>query len=210
MQPPAFLLGRTVSLGPVDPSDAPLYARWVNDGRVRPFLNRPFPVTVDDERRRVESLVGATDAVGFSIRLRQDHALIGRTAIRSIHPVNRSAVFTVFIGPPEHWSRGLGKEATALTTVYAMDVLNLHRLELEVFAYNDRALRCYENLGFIREGARRQAKYHDGAYHDAILMAVTQPDWQAGLRERLREYLDPAAPEELWAATTKSYPRSPK
>ncbi len=190
MQPATFLLGRKVALGPVDPDDAPLYAAWVNDPRVRPYLNRPWPVTLEEERGRIAGLIGAAGAVGFSVRVREDMRLIGRSAIRGIHPVNRSGVFTIFIGEPEFWSRGFGKEATALTTAYAMDFLNLNRLELEVFAYNERALRCYEGLGFTREGVRREAKFHDGAYHDAIQMAVLRRDWKGALRDRLRAYLD--------------------
>jgi RimJ/RimL family protein N-acetyltransferase len=198
MQPPYFIVGRTILLGPVDGADAPLYAQWVNDPRVRPYLNRPWPASIEDERRRVESLIGATDAVGFAVRLKEDRRLIGRTAIRGIHHVNRSGVFTIFIGEPEFWSRGYGKEATALTTLYAFDVLNLNRLELEVFAYNDRAVRCYEKLGFHREGARREAKYHEGSYHDAILMSVLSSELGGGLRESLRAYLDASAPAEAW------------
>jgi RimJ/RimL family protein N-acetyltransferase len=194
MQPADFLTGRRISLGPVDADDTPVYSRWVNDPRVRMYLNRPWPVSVEDERQRVLSLIGAPDAVGFSIRLREDNRLVGRSAIRGIHHVNRSGVFTIFIGEPEFWSRGYGTEATALTTTYAMDLLNLNRLELEVFAYNERAVRCYERLGFQREGTRRDAKFHDGEYHDAITMSILAREWKGSLRDRLRAYLDtPAA-----------------
>ena len=204
MQPPSFLAGTKVSLGPVDSADTPLYARWVNDPSVRPFLNRPFPVSMDDERRRVESLIGAADAVGFSVRVKETSRLIGRAAIRGIHPVNRSGVFTIFIGEPEFRSQGYGREATALSAIYAMDILNLNRLELEVFAYNSRAVRTYEALGFAREGVRREAKFHDGEYHDAILMAILAREWRAGLRERLRaSYLEAPAAEWPVAASSK-------
>jgi diamine N-acetyltransferase len=203
MQPVSFLNGRRVALGPVDPNDAPSYAKWVNDPRVRPYLNRPWPASIEDERQRVQSLIGAPDAVGFSIRAREDHRLIGRSAIRGIHHVNRSGVFTIFIGEPEFWSRGFGTEATALTTIYAMDLLNLNRIELEVFAYNGRALRCYEGLGFQREGARRDAKYHEGEYHDAVIMSILARDWRGALRERLRTYLETPAADLSASVTSK-------
>ncbi|MBI3448700.1 MAG: GNAT family N-acetyltransferase [Acidobacteria bacterium] len=197
MQPAVFIRGRKVTLGPVDPADAEQYSVWVNDPRVRVYLNRPYPQTVEEERRRVEGLIGATDAIGFSIRLREDGRLIGRSAIRGIHSVNRSGVFTIFLGDPATWSGGLGTEATALTMAYALDVLNLNRLELEVFAFNERAVRAYERLGFVREGVRREAKFHDGGFHDAIVMAIVSGDWRAGLRDRVRAYAD--TPAEGWA-----------
>jgi RimJ/RimL family protein N-acetyltransferase len=84
--------------------------------------------------------------------------------------------------------------------MYALDVLNLHRLELEVFAYNGRAVRTYEKLGFRREGTRREAKFHDGAYHDAILMAIVAGDWTGDLRDRVRAYAD--LPVDGWPAVS--------
>ena len=62
-------------------------------------------------------------------------------------------------------------------------------MELEVFSYNDRALRCYEGLGFTREGVRREARYHDGTYHDALQMSILATEWNAGLRARFRKYM---------------------
>jgi RimJ/RimL family protein N-acetyltransferase len=189
--------GRNVVLGPLDPADLPTFTRWINDPSLRPFLNRPWPTNMEDERRRMETLIAAQDAVGFSIRLRENGTLIGRSAIWNIHRVNRSGLLTIFIGEEPVRSKGLGREATALTTVYAMDLLNLNRLELEVFAYNDRAIRCYEGLGFQREGSRREVKFHEGAYHDAIMMAILARDWRGPARDRFRQYLDhsPAAAE---------------
>jgi RimJ/RimL family protein N-acetyltransferase len=195
VKPASSLHGRVVTLGPLDPGDSPTFARWVNDPALRPFLNRPWRISEEEERRRVETLIHAEDALGFAVRLREDRSLIGRASIWNIHKVNRCGLFTIFIGEPARWSRGHGKEATALTAVYAMDVLKLNRLELEVFAYNERALRCYESLGFRREGVRREARFHEGRYHDAIQMAILAREWSGGLKERFRGYLDPSGVE---------------
>ncbi len=168
------------------------YARWVNDPDVQPFLNRPWPISLQEEEQRLRALIAAEDAVGFAVRLREGARLIGRSAIWNIHRVNRSGLFTIFIGEPEMRSKGLGKEATALTTIYAMEKLRLNRLELEVFSYNERALRAYSGLGFQREGVRREARFHDGAWHDAIQMSILAREWRGDLRDRFLGYLDGA------------------
>ena len=59
---------------------------------------------------------------------------------------------------------------------FALGDLDLHRLELEVYAFNDRARHVYESLGFVEEGVRRDALWQDGAFHDAILMSVLSTD----------------------------------
>jgi RimJ/RimL family protein N-acetyltransferase len=56
--------------------------------------------------------------------------------------------------------------------------LNLHRVELEVFAYNPRAIRCYEKAGFRQEGARRESHYHEGRYHDSYRMVILREEFE--------------------------------
>jgi RimJ/RimL family protein N-acetyltransferase len=192
VQPLFIVPGRQLYLSPLDPGDAADCARWVNSEQLRPYLNRPWEITEEDERQRIETLVSSPNAVGFALRMNDTDQLIGRSAIWNIHKVNMSCLFTIFLGETEMQSRGLGSEATALTTIYAMDELKLHRIELESFVYNERALRCYEKLGFRREGVRREAKYHDGKFHDAVQMSILADEWQDGLRAKHREHLDPA------------------
>ena len=69
--------------------------------------------------------------------------------------------------------RGLGSEAVSLTLAHAF-AAGLHRVELEVYAFNPRAIAVYERAGFAREGVRRDALRWDGADHDAIPMAALE------------------------------------
>jgi len=190
MQPSEPVIGRRVLLGPIDVGEVVSYARWVNDPEVQRFLNRPWPISLQEEEHRIRTLVAAEDAVGFAVRLRESGTLIGRSSIWNIHRVNRNGLFTIFIGELDMRSKGLGREATALTTIYAMETLGLNRLELEVFAYNDRALRTYEGLGFRQEGTRREVRYHDGAWHDAIQMSILAREWRGELRDRFLSFMD--------------------
>ena len=70
--------------------------------------------------------------------------------------------------------RGLGTEAVALLTAYGFDVLALQRITLEVFAFNPRARRVYEKVGFVHETTEVGALTFDGQSIDAHLMAITR------------------------------------
>jgi RimJ/RimL family protein N-acetyltransferase len=72
--------------------------------------------------------------------------------------------------------RGLGSEATRLVIDYAFDTLGLHRIGLEVYAFNSRARHVYERAGFAYEGTRRDALLWDGVWFDAIEMAILATD----------------------------------
>lgn len=77
---------------------------------------------------------------------------------------------------PHAVGRGYGTEATRAVVDHGFAVLGLHRIELEVYAFNPRAQRVYENCGFVVEGRRRDALCWEGTWYDAITMAVLETD----------------------------------
>jgi GNAT superfamily N-acetyltransferase len=83
------------------------------------------------------------------------------------------------IGEHDAWGHGYGSEATRLMVDHAFGALGLHRVALLVFAFNERAIRAYQRVGFVVEGRARQAIWRDGQWWDEIHMSVLEPDWRA-------------------------------
>lgn len=75
--------------------------------------------------------------------------------------------------------RGIGPEAIALMLAYLFDEVGLHRVGLEVYAFNPRAQRSYEKAGFVVEGRLPEALLWDGERVDTILMGLLRADWRA-------------------------------
>ncbi len=46
-----------------------------------------------------------------------------------------------------------------------------------MIAFNPRALRVYERVGFVIEGRRREAFTFDGVRYDDIIMSILRPEW---------------------------------
>lgn len=67
--------------------------------------------------------------------------------------------------------RGVGRALMERLLDIADNWLGLVRLELEVFADNERARRLYERLGFVEEGRKRKAVFCGGQYLDELVMA---------------------------------------
>ena len=57
--------------------------------------------------------------------------------------------------------------------------MNLNRVELQVFDDNERGIRCYEKIGFVREGVQRQFRYREGRYVDSIMMSILREEYEA-------------------------------
>jgi len=61
---------------------------------------------------------------------------------------------------------------------YAFDELNLHKVQLTVFGYNERAAAVYRKVGFHQEGAMREFLRRDGQRYDMIMMGILEREWR--------------------------------
>lgn len=101
---------------------------------------------------------------------------VGEAVLNDWNPANRSCNFRIAIGPRGR-DRGLGTDATRLIVGYGFESLGLHRIELEVYAFNPRARRVYEKAGFVAEGVLRDKLCWDGEWIDATVMSILAPEW---------------------------------
>jgi len=60
---------------------------------------------------------------------------------------------------------------------YAFEVLNLHKVSLEVFSFNPRAERVYVKSGFILEGVRREDFRFEEDYFDTKIYGILKSDY---------------------------------
>ncbi|UCC33512.1 MAG: GNAT family N-acetyltransferase [Candidatus Bathyarchaeota archaeon] len=116
-------------------------------------------------------------AYHFAIETIKDNKLIGGTGLFSVDWTSRSAMMGISIYNPECWGKGYGRESIDLVLSFAFQNLNLNRVELDTFEFNERARRCYLKAGFKEVGRRRKARFVDGQYHDAIIMDILKDEW---------------------------------
>ena len=103
--------------------------------------------------------------------------LIGNCSLFRIDPVHRCATLGIVIGDKQQWSKGYGTEATRILVDVGIRTLNLNRIDLDVHEFNERGLRCYEKIGFVKEGEFREAVYADGLYYNTIRMGMLRDEW---------------------------------
>ncbi len=97
---------------------------------------------------------------------------IGNVQLLQIHPVHRSAEFSILIGEAGCRGKGLGTMATERCLQHAFEDLHLHRIWLQVRADNQPALKLYHRVGFVEEGRLRQAAFKQGQYVDLLSMGL--------------------------------------
>lgn len=173
--------GEKVQLAAVQREYLPKYVEWLNDWEIAQFLNPgiPVPFNLEDETDWFENRRKSKESFVFAILTLDENKLIGNCGLHNIDFKNRKAVFGIFIGDKNYWSQGYGTDATKTMLRFAFEELGLNLVELEVYAFNPRAIRCYEKAGFRRSGTHRQGLYRNGKFHDEYLMSILREEWDA-------------------------------
>ncbi|MGW3649044.1 GNAT family N-acetyltransferase [Streptomyces sp. NPDC000878] len=171
------LTGEKTVLRPFTEADAEVIAEIVGDPEVIRFTFEPgTEITME----RLRSWYGSrTDRLDLAVTDRVTGELVGEVVLYEWDRAGRSCTFRTLLGPRGR-GRGLGTEATRLIVAYGFERLGLHRIELEAWGYNHRALRVYEKVGFVVEGVRREVQLRDGEWADAVLMAMLDHEWAGG------------------------------
>jgi len=176
----AFAEGSLVLLRPLERTDLnERYLSWLNDPEVTRYTETgTFPTTAEDLDNYYRSITGSRNDVMLAIEEKTSGKHVGNVKLGPIHWVHRVATFGILIGEKELWGKGVGVEATRLMVEYGFQKLNLHRIDLGVFAEHEAAVRCYEKVGFKVEGRMREDLFHAGEYKDRIWMGLLRSEYQ--------------------------------
>jgi RimJ/RimL family protein N-acetyltransferase len=77
---------------------------------------------------------------------------------------------------PDFRGQRLADEAARLFQRHLIADLGYHRLQLEIYGFNDRAQRHAERAGFVREGVRRKAYWRNGEWVDGVIYGLVEED----------------------------------
>jgi RimJ/RimL family protein N-acetyltransferase len=174
--------GEHVRLAAIEPEkDAGLLAAWQRDSEYARLLNSD-PVRLWSAGQTREWLEkqqegDSFEGVNFMIRTLDEDKAIGFVELDGISFHNGNSWVGIGIGEREYWDKGLGTEVMQIIARYAFDELGLHRLSLNVFGYNSRAIRVYEKAGYKIEGRVAEAVHRGGKRWDIIFMGLLREDW---------------------------------
>ena len=77
---------------------------------------------------------------------------------------------------PDYRGRGLADDAARLFQRHLLLDLDFHRLQLEIYGFNERAIEHAERSGFVREGVKRKAYWRHGEWVDCVLFGLVRED----------------------------------
>lgn len=183
MPGPVFLRGDGVTLHPVEEEDYDFFQRNGNHPDVRPGFGGGSPSSAEDIAERVEGMTESDDSETFLVCTEATDA----DDVDSVERVGEAFLFDLYeqrgsveIGywiAPEHQGTGYATAAAELLVDYCFAERRLNKVNARVLAFNDGSQAVLENVGFEREGCRREDYYVDGEYADSDLYGLLREEW---------------------------------
>ncbi len=168
-----MIAGEHVILRAFEREDAERCYRWMNDPSIVRTLKSRYPIAFSGEAEWLErAMIPSATERHFAIERKDDRAHIGNASIDEIDWVSRTASFGLFIGEPGAWNRGFGSDAIHTLVRFAFDEMNLQKLRIHVFDYNERAKHVLLSRGFVQEGKLAREFFREGAYHDIVILSI--------------------------------------
>lgn len=168
-----MIAGQSVILRALEASDLDRCYKWMNDPVIVRTLKSRYPIPFQQEAAWLEEAATSTPGSRhFAIERKEDRHHIGNASIHEIDWVSRTAWFGLFIGEPTAWNKGFGRDAVTTLVRFAFDEMNLHKLKINVFEYNEKAKHLLQSLGFIQEGRLVRDFYREGTWQDIVILSI--------------------------------------
>jgi putative acetyltransferase len=164
-----------ISIRRARPDDLDFLFGLVNDDDVEPFLGGRAALDRESLLGEIERSAAEPQEYGrFVIEVDGERA--GAMGFEVANRRSKIAQLERLAVHPEFRGKRVADEAARLLQRHLLIELGYHRLQLEIYGFNERGLRHAERSGFVREGVRRKAYLRHGEWVDAVLYGLLRED----------------------------------
>jgi RimJ/RimL family protein N-acetyltransferase len=168
----------SVTIRRATPDDVDFLVELTGHEDVEPFLSARRATTREELLEEVERSEREPEDFGrFIVELDGKRAGVMGFAVGNKR--SRIARLGGLAIHPDFRGRNVSDEGARLLQRHLMNDLGYHRLELEIYGFNERAMRHAERAGFVREGVKRKAYWRHGEWVDGVLYGLIEGDGDA-------------------------------
>jgi RimJ/RimL family protein N-acetyltransferase len=168
----------TVSLRRARIDDTAFLVDLFTHADVEPFLAAVRPKDPESVLAEIERSESEPEAFGIFV-VEVDGEPAGTMHFERANRRSRIADLGGLAIHPDFRGRRIGDEAARQFQRHLIDDLGFHRLQMEIYGFNERALAHAERAGFTREGVRRKAYWRNEEWVDGILFGLVAEDLAA-------------------------------
>ncbi len=113
----------------------------------------------------------------FAIVLQTTRMVIGGCGLDILNSTGREGEIGYHL-LPSYWGQGVATEVARALLQFGFETLNLHRIVADCVAQNPASARVMAKAGMQQEAHLRQNKNISGVWHDTLVYAILEHEWQ--------------------------------
>lgn len=165
----------SVTIRRARPDDVDFLVELVTHEDVGPFLSAVRAKGRDSILVEIERSEGDPEAFGIFV-IEVEGVRAGTMRFERANKRSRIADLGGFAVHPMFRGGKVSDAAARLLQHHLIDDLGFHRLQLEIYGFNERAMRHAERAGFVREGVLRKAYWRHDEWVDGVLYGLVAED----------------------------------
>lgn len=135
-----------------------------------PTFEEPVAMSPEAAASWYEHVSADADPLHWAVEF--EGRFVGTARLHTLEEADRRARYAVGLLDRSLLGQGLGRRVTRVVVQFGFEQLGLHRIDLRVLAFNERAIRCFLRCGFAEEGREREAALVGGTWHDDVIMGI--------------------------------------
>jgi RimJ/RimL family protein N-acetyltransferase len=181
IQHPVSLLGKSVSLLPLDEShfetlislskDQRIWQHYAIDGSNTQKLKSSLEVALSERKNGRQ--------YPFVIVLKSENKIVGSTRFLDIQPIHKKIEIGWTWLHPDYWGTSINLECKLLLLTYCFEELKAKRVQLKTDENNIRSRKAIEKIGGVFEGILRNDLIRDnGTNRNSAYYSIIDCEWK--------------------------------
>lgn len=170
-----------IYLSPINPEDYELWTKWMNDSRITDGMNQTKSIfSIGQEKDFLEkySKDDNPKSKAFAIINKNNDKMLWITDLGDIDYIDRKARLWIAIWDYDEHNKWYWTDAVNAILFFGFYTLNLRNIDLCVYCFNEKAIKCYQKCWFREYWKRKESHYCNGKFRDEIYMDITKEAWE--------------------------------
>lgn len=176
-----MIKGTKVGLRSIEKEDLGLLRDWRNIQHFRRNFREYRELNMVNQESWFGKVSVSPNDFMFIIERLEDKVPLGVCGLLYINWIIRSADYSFYIGHKEAYidPTGCAEEASHLLIGYGFKNLNLHKIWMELYEFDDRKINFFtQKFGFHQDGVLRDNCFEDGVYHNSYIFSLLSKEYK--------------------------------
>lgn len=160
-------------------ADLGMVMQWRMLPDVTRYMYTDPQLTMESQRQWYERISKSSNDKVWIIEVLETASPVGLVSLADIDLTHKRCSWAYYLGEASAKGKNLAKIVECNIYDHVFEVLGLHKLWCEVFAFNDRVVGLHKHFGSKLEGVLREHIWKNGEFHDVVRMSILSNEWFA-------------------------------